>query len=765
MKKVPVPTDEVQRCADPRSGEFRLAPAEPLFDRIARLARGLLRAPIALFHKLCELLHISTNTTRLKQAEQALLDSEALYHSLVETIPMNLFRKDLESRFTFANKLFCEELGAPLVEIVGKTDLDFFPRDLAEKYRHDDQKVILTGTVFDDVEEHQRPDGKTIYVHVLKTPVRDARGRVIGTQCIFWDVTARKEAEQALRSAKEAAEAANRFKSEFLAAMSHEIRTPMNGVLGMADLALGTDLTPEQHEYVTLAKASAESLLTVINDILDFSKVEAGKLQLERTTFLLRDTLGDTMKALALRAQQKGLELAYDIAPDVPDALIGDPGRLRQILVNLVGNAIKFTERGEVVVRVFSSEDKETRRQGDKEKESGHEGAPATVTADSVSLSPSLPVSLSFEVRDTGIGIPAAKQATIFQPFEQVDASTTRRYGGTGLGLSISARLVELMGGRIWVESEPGQGTTFHFTARLEQGEQPSVSAASVEPAHIHGLSVLVVDDNATNRRILEEMLTHWQMKPTVVASGQAALAELERAAAAGEPYALVLTDSQMPEMDGFGLAEQIRQRPKLVGATVLMLSSADPAGSTARCREMGVAAWLTKPVKQSELWNTMMDLLSGPAARVQLVKRPTAEHPARQEPTVAPASGLRILVAEDNAVNQRLAVRLLEKQGNTVVVAGNGREALAALAGGSFDLILMDVQMPEMDGLEATAHIRAQEKETGKHIPIIAMTAQAMKGDREQCLEAGMDGYVSKPIQPAQLWHAIAKLLPTARA
>jgi PAS domain S-box-containing protein len=684
---------------------------------------------------------ISSDITRLKQAERALQDSEALYHSLVETIPMNLFRKDLASRFTFANQLFCETLGRPLEEIIGKTDLDFYPRELAEKYRGDDQKVIHSGAVFEDVEEHRKPDGKTIYVEVLKTPVHDARGRVIGTQCIFWDVTARTDAERALLAAKEAAEAANRFKSEFLAAMSHEIRTPMNGVLGMTELALGTDLNREQREYLTLAKESAESLLTILNDILDFSKVEAGKLQLEGMAFPLRDTLGDTLKALALRAQQKGLELACHIAPDVPDALYGDPGRLRQIIVNLVGNAIKFTDQGEVVVSVSSAA-------------CGLAGQPNGDTA-----KPQAPdVNLHFSVRDTGIGIPAEKQQTIFQPFEQVHASTTRRYGGTGLGLAISARLVELMGGRIWVESEPGQGATFHFTARLGRPEQSIVAARPDEPAPLNGLPVLVVDDNDTNRRILREMLSHWHLKPAAVASGPEALQELERSARAGEPYALVLADSRMPGMDGFSLAEQVRRRPDLVRATILMLSATDPAGSAARCREMGVAACLMKPVKQSEVWNALIDLLAGPAAAGP---RPGSAAPPRREVPGAAPRRLRILLAEDNAVNQRLAVRLLEKQGHAVVVAGNGKEALRAVEGQSFDLVLMDVQMPEMDGLEATARIREWEKAGGKHVPIVAMTAQVMKGDREQCLQAGMDAYLGKPIQPAQLWKAIADLVP----
>jgi CheY-like chemotaxis protein len=408
-----------------------------------------------------------------------------------------------------------------------------------------------------------------------------------------------------------------------------------------------------------------------------------------------------------------------------------------------VGNAVKFTDKGEVVVSVSSAA---CGLAGQPEGD-----APRPQPAD---------VLLHFSVRDTGIGIPPEKQQTIFQPFEQVHASTTRRYGGTGLGLAISARLVELMGGRIWVESEPGQGATFHFTARLGCPEQSSVAARPDEPAPLGGLSVLVVDDNDTNRRILQEMLTHWHLKPTAVAGGVEALRELERAAHAGEPYALVLADSRMPGMDGFSLAEQIRRRPELVRATILMLSATDPPGSAARCREMGVAGCLMKPVKQSEVWNALIDLLAGPAAGPP-AQRPGSAAPPRREVPGAASRRLRILLAEDNAVNQRLAVRLLEKQGHAVVVAGNGKEALRALEGQSFDLVLMDVQMPEMDGLEATVRIREWEKTGGKHVPIVAMTAQVMKGDREQCLQAGMDGYLGKPIQPAQLWQAIADLVP----
>jgi len=658
-----------------------------------------------------------------KRAEKVVSDSQALYSSLVENLPVQVLRKDLEGRFQFANKSFCELLGRPLEEIIGKTDFDFYPPDLARKYRRDDRHVAETGELF-EAEEKNTKDGEIRDVQVMKSPVRDADGKIVGTQAVFWDVTARKQAEAQLAQAKEAAEAANRAKSAFLANMSHEIRTPMNAIIGMTDLVLGTQLTPEQQEYLKVVQESGEALMSVITDILDFSKIEADRIDLDRAVFNLHENLGDTMKSLAIRAHRKGLELACRIHPEVPVAVVGDSARLRQIVVNLLDNAIKFTESGEVTLAIHG------------ESESDDE------------------VVLHFSITDTGIGIPEDKLAVVFGVFEQADSTTTRRFGGTGLGLPISARLVDLMGGRIWVESEAGRGSTFHFTARFgKTTDEEPIGPPPIDAAQARDLRVMVVDDNATNRRILGEMLGTWGIRSTLTGDARDALRLMREAQQSNEPYRLLITDDDMPDMDGFTLAEQIKREEPPADTAIMMLTSGERPSDVSRCQQLGVAAYVMKPLKQSELLDTIVMVLGTDAAEGDEAATPAAEQVSRLRP-------LRILLAEDSLVNQKLVLGLLAKQGHTAVVANNGKEAVEAMASQDFDLVIMDIQMPEMDGLEATARIRAEEKQKGVRVPIMAMTAHALKGDRQRCLDAGMDGYIAKPIRAKQLFDAIEILV-----
>lgn len=710
---------------------------------------------------------IVRDLTDQKETEQALLNERSVMRELMLNLSDTVFIyfKDEQSRFLRINAALATKLGlSDPKEAIGKTDADFFPEDYARQALRDELEVMRTGRSAMNIEEHTTwPDGSQTWVSTTKMPLRDAEGRMIGTIGISRDVTDIVEAREKLRAAKEAAEASNRAKSEFLANMSHEVRTPMNGILGMTELALDTELSAEQREYLQMVQSSAQQLLQVINDILDFSKIEAGKLELNLEEFDLRDSLGDTLRALAQRADAKKLELAAHFAADVPDQLIGDRGRLRQIIVNLVGNAIKFTERGEVVLQVARSDprDQVSRTMDVGTLRNPFDGATQSqgVSRAGDSLEPNQPstIELHFSVRDTGIGIPSDKLECIFNEFEQADGSITRRFGGTGLGLAIARRLVDLMHGRIWVESQVGQGSTFHFTARFELPK--SVEVADNKPLIVlDGLRVLVVDDNATNRRILDEMLKGWRMIPVTVASAEQALRELGEAVRNARPFSLILIDGHMPGTDGFMLAEQIRNRPELLRSTMMMLTSGGQAGDIARCQALGISAYLLKPVTQSDLFDKIIQVLSRrDSADVVSNGRASARIPSIT-PTSTP---LRVLLAEDNHVNQRLAVSLLKKRGHQVTVANDGLEVLETLQKSTFDVILMDVQMPRMGGFEATAAIRRAEQGSPRHQPIIAMTAHAMQGDREACLAAGMDDYLSKPILPDELFRVLESFAP----
>jgi two-component system, sensor histidine kinase and response regulator len=675
-------------------------------------------------------------TEELARTTRALSASEAFLESLVENLPVNIHRKDTEGRFIFANKHFCEYKGKELDEILGKTNFEIDPPELAKKYREIDELLMKTRQPFEAEEARIDPDGQRKWVHIIKMPVLDDAGTVIGTQGMFWDVTASKQAEENLTMAKEAAEAAARTKSEFLANMSHEIRTPMNGVIGMAGLLLEGELNLQQREFAETIRTSAETLLAIINDILDLSKIEAGKLTFEVLDFDLVKTVEGTLDMLAQRAQDKGLELAGTVASEVPTRLRGDPGRLRQILVNLVGNAIKFTEQGEVVVRVCKESETETH------------------------------ALVRFYVEDTGIGISPEAQEKLFQAFSQADSSTTRKYGGTGLGLAIAKQLVTMMGGQIGMYSGPGKGSTFWFTVQLEKQPRDAEFPESYRPA-LCGLRVLVVDDNGTNRQILRHQLTVWRMLPSSAASGQEALRMLRTAAMEALPYDLALLDVQMPEMDGFTLARSIRADPAIAGTRLVVLTSIGQALTAHELRNAGIEAYLVKPVKQSHLFDCLMNAIGEPAAETFFV------HPASSLPVSSSLEPTphrkrpRVLLAEDNIINQKVTLGQLQKLGYAADAVANGLEVLAALQRLSYDIILMDCHMPQMDGYEATQAIRKQEESLNQRrlrkspVHIIAITANAMQGDAQKCFAVGMNDYLSKPVGLPDLQAALKRWQP----
>jgi signal transduction histidine kinase/DNA-binding response OmpR family regulator len=657
-----------------------------------------------------------------KRVEDELRWKTAFLEAQVNATVDGILVVNAENKRLLHNQQLVKQWNVPQ-EIIDDTDDASLFNYVLNLTKDPEQFKVRVGYLYEHPDEISRDElefKNGLVLDRYSAPVLGKEGQYYGRVWTFRDITQRKQTEAALLRAKIAAEAANQAKSEFLANMSHEIRTPLNGVIGMTELALDAKPDAVQREYLETIKYSADTLLTVINDVLDFSKIEAGKLDLEAFDFNLRDSLEETLKPLALRADEKGIELLCDIAPDVPEMVQGDSSRLRQVVLNLIGNAIKFTHQGEVALKV----------EIESQEQDSH--------------------LIRFTIRDTGIGIPAEKREAIFQPFTQADTSTTRKYGGTGLGLTISARLVSMMGGKIWFESEPGKGTQFHFTARLKALPCQDRTEVVIPTEILRGMNVLIVDDNATNRRILREMLVCWEMQPHEAESGAQALKQLISAQAAGNPYHLILTDMHMPHMDGFTLVEQLRQVPGLSTMAIMMLTSTGYLGDAERCKKLGITSYLVKPVRKWELLHAILKLL-GQTNSIRVSEVAVSDH----ETTLS--KGLCILLVEDNRVNQTVAVRVLEKMGHSVALANNGKEALSILTRQQFDLVLMDLQMPEMDGLSATRNIREQEKQTHSHLPIIAMTAHALKGDRERCLEGGMDGYVSKPININELKDAIA--------
>jgi PAS domain S-box-containing protein len=661
---------------------------------------------------------------------EAVLSEAELLRALIDNLPDLIYVKDDQSRFLVANRAVAEQMGTTPRELLGKSDFDFYPRELATSFYEDEQRIIVQGEELVDREETcVDSDGNEMVLLTTKVPLRAQDGRISGIMGIGRDITARVRAERQMREAREAAEAANRAKSEFVANMSHEIRTPMNGVIGLAELLLETQLDAEQRDYAQTIRESGKALLTIINDILDFSKVEAGRLDLEMLDMDLRGIVEDVGRVLALQAHRKGLELALNIDPALPDSVKGDPNRIRQILLNLGGNAVKFTAAGEVALDL-------------KVVGSDASGTLARI-----------------EVRDTGIGIPANRLDKLFQQFSQVDASTTRRFGGTGLGLSIVRRLVELMDGETGVESTEGVGSCFWFTVRFQPSKSVNRQLHRMTPIELKDKRILAVDDNATNLKILTTQLALIGTDVTSARSANEALALMKQACEEQRPFEVGLLDHDMPGCDGAELGRRINSDPQLNVTRLVLLTSAGQHGDGSRFAKIGFAGYLIKPVSQGDLLDCLMVVLGASTEHWHAQTHPIVTQHQLQSLRARTRSA-RLLLAEDNLVNQKVAVHTLQKMGYSVDVAENGREAVRAWETGRYALILMDCQMPELDGYEATREIRRRETD-GAHIPIIALTAHAIKGADLECKAAGMDDYITKPLDRNRLRACLERLIP----
>jgi len=639
---------------------------------------------------------------------------------------------DLNDNILYVNEALLKIYEHYESDLIGKQIYTIYSNENVSKYIEEIKNSTLKNGWQGEVLSKKK-DGKEFPIALSISMVYDHNGFPIALSGVAKDITEQKRYEEELFNTRELALKASRLKSEFVANMSHELRTPLNGILGMTELLLDcTDLTPEQQEFLEIINKSGDNLLSIINDILDFSKIEAGKLEISQLNFKLHDTISDIMKTLSVRNDNGDIELMYYIADSVPNALIGDPGRLRQIIVNLVGNSIKFTEHGEIVVRIEAEKAQQNFSENNDPQ-----------------------IHLLFSIKDTGIGIPDSKKDIIFDSFTQSDGSITRQYGGTGLGLAITKQLVKMMDGNIWFESEEGHGTTFYFTIsfQLQKNEKPE--EIRIVPENLKNLPVLVVDDNHTNRRILEEILRQWEMKPTCVDKGNVALELMSHRHTNNDPFVLVLLDAQMPEMDGFELAEKIKAIPEHKNVKIMMLSSIGERGDARLCKKLGISSYLTKPIDRNDLYEAIHTILNKASTNLETINENSVPSLVTRHSLRENRQKLHILLAEDNKTNSLLAVQLLKKRGHTVVVVEDGEQALNILEEGNFDLILMDVQMPNMNGFEATKAIRKKEQPSD-HIPIIAMTAHAMKGDREACLEAGMDDYISKPIDSKELFRII---------